>query len=53
MKKVEVMLGHIATHYAISEKQRKALAEIADMIQNGAYEAFRRVKCNWLIDLLN
>lgn len=53
MKKVEVMLGHIATHYAISEKQRKALAEIAYIIRNGAYEAFRRVKCDWLTDLLN
>lgn len=47
------MLGHIATHYAISEKQRKALAEIAYIIRNGAYEAFRRVKCDWLTDLLN
>ena len=53
MKKVEVMLGHIATHYAISEKQRKALAEIAYILRNSTYEAFRRVKCDWLTDLLN
>jgi hypothetical protein len=52
-QKIDLMLGHIATHYTLSDKQIKALAETADMIRNSAFEAFRRVKCNWLTDLLN
>ncbi|MDA5457567.1 hypothetical protein [Weissella confusa] len=52
MKKIEVMLGHIAMHFPLSIKHRKTVAEITWIVQSRDYETFRRAKYDWLDELL-
>lgn len=51
-RKVISILGHLGMHVVVKTKHRRALAEIAEHLQERSRDKYRRVKCDWINDIL-